>query len=711
MASPPAVKVLAVGSALGSISDLFTKVKTINAKHGPFELLLCTGDFFGPPGAASESDEVDALLNGQLEVPIPSYIMQGDFPLPQKVITKVGQNNGQLCPNLFLMGKSNLLVTSQGLRVGIFGGTYDPEGFNLPLPEDVHPLSVASFDSHMLKSFLANPLLPQDNQPSGPSFSSAKNAQFLDILMTHEWPAGITQHCTLPLPDPSSPNWGAQPVQALAKLRPRYHFASGGGPHPVFWERQPYVWDEDSRVSRFVSLGAFGGPEPEAGKEKERVSSTIVPVSLGTRKVDGSQWFYAFSIAPQTEPSQPQPRPANATASPFTNRGSKRELDSAGGENFIWGNDAKRARRDGERTSGKPPPGYVCKICQSSEHFIRECPQRADNKGPPPGYKCKICESSDHYIKDCPQKTASDNVPPENYVCKICNQPGHYVKHCPEKNASGDTGGKKPPPGYVCRACGSEGHYIKDCPSAAARGHGGERGERRKEIGPDECWFCLSNPRVTKHLIVSIGSECYVTAPKGQLPPTDGTGPTRVPGGGHVLIIPISHYPTLQSVPSDLAIPIISELEQYKSALRSTYEKHGAVPVVFEVARLTGKGGHAHVQVVPVPVELAGQVEEQFRRDGETSGMDWEADGEAALDKAARSGENYFKVELPDGRKMVHIMKPGRQFNLQFGRVVLANLLGLKERADWKACTSSDEMEKKDAGLLKSAFAAFDPSA
>lgn len=179
-----------------------------------------------------------------------------------------------------------------------------------------------------------------------------------------------------------------------------------------------------------------------------------------------------------------------------------------------------------------------------------------------------------------------------------------------------------------------------------------------------------------KHLIVSIGSECYMTAPKGQLPPTDGTGPTRVPGGGHVLIIPISHYPTLQSVPSDLAIPIISEMERYKSALRSTYEKYGAAPVVFEVARLTGKGGHAHVQVVPVPLESGDQVEEQFRRDGETSGIDWEEDGEAALEHAARSGENYFKVDLPDGRKLVHIMKPGRPFNLQFGRCVILSRLG-----------------------------------
>jgi hypothetical protein len=43
----------------------------------------------------------------------------------------------------------------------------------------------------------------------------------------------------------------------------------------MFWEREPFVWDdEDGRVSRFVSLGAFGG-EPTAGK-KQRVGILLL---------------------------------------------------------------------------------------------------------------------------------------------------------------------------------------------------------------------------------------------------------------------------------------------------------------------------------------------------------------------------------------------------------------------------------------------------
>ena len=69
-----------------------------------------------------------------------------------------------------------------------------------------------------------------------------------------------------------------------------------------------------------------------------------------------------------------------------------------------------------------------------------------------------------------------------------------------------------------------------------------------------------------KHLIVAIGDECYVTLSKGQIPPTRTVGDypdaTRVPGGGHVLIVPIAHYPTIQSISPDLAQGITAEINK-----------------------------------------------------------------------------------------------------------------------------------------------------
>ncbi len=58
-----------MGSASGSIQDLFAKIKAIDAKHGKFDFVLCTGDFFGPLKDLGDDgeDETKLLLEGQIE--------------------------------------------------------------------------------------------------------------------------------------------------------------------------------------------------------------------------------------------------------------------------------------------------------------------------------------------------------------------------------------------------------------------------------------------------------------------------------------------------------------------------------------------------------------------------------------------------------------------------------------------------------------------
>lgn len=89
---------------------------------------------------------------------------------------------------------------------------------------------------------------------------------------------------------------------------------------------------------------------------------------------------------------------------------------------------------------------------------------------------------------------------------------------------------------------------------------------------------------------------------------------------------------------------------------------------MFEVGRLSAKGGHAHVQAIPIPLKLKDQVEEAFVREGRSLGIDFEADPDAALESCHDGRGSYFRVDLPDGRKMVHLMKDGVPFSIQFGR-------------------------------------------
>lgn len=98
------------------------------------------------------------------------------------------------------------------------------------------------------------------------------------------------------------------------------------------------------------------------------------------------------------------------------------------------------------------------------------------------------------------------------------------------------------------------------------------------------------------------------------------------------------------------------------------FAKHDAAAVCFEVGRMSAKGGHAHVQVVPVPNKLAGSVEDVFRQEASAAGVAFEEDADGALREAAGGRAGYFRVDLPDGRKLVHLMREHGPFSIQFGR-------------------------------------------
>ncbi|KAJ3808664.1 CwfJ C-terminus 1-domain-containing protein-like protein [Lentinula aff. lateritia] len=689
------VRTLSLGSANGSIRNLFAKIKTIDDKHGKFDFALCVGDFFGKLKEKEDTedagdDEISLLLEGKLPAPIECYIMQGENPLPDAVIQKFAKTGGELCKDVFLMSKSGLVTTASGLRVACLGGTFEASIFSSA--ESAPGFASPFFSEQTVEKLLSNSLTTssakqKQNYKSLASIqSSSSSSQLVDVLVTNVWPACVTEFSSVPLPSSFAPSSkiGAAPLDDVCRhLRPRYHFAAGAPDgnketQPVFWEREPFVWDDDNgngngRTSRFISLGSFNGTTPVNGKKQ--------------------RWFYAFSIEPESASSTAQ-KPKNASKNPFTENVPRKrpfqEVQSSQGENYIFGNVRQPVKRTRiENTDGKPPPGYKCRRCDSTEHFIHNCPER--------------------------QK------PPEGYVCRICNTAGHLVRDCPSssQNAVGDTGGRKPKEGYVCRACGNEGgHYLDDCPVVTQRGGGGggKRGPPR-EIGPEECWFCLSNPNLAKHLITSIGEECYVTLPKGQIIPTQSAASenrassrTSVPGGGHVLIVPITHYPTFNTIPSDLAPPIIEETEKYKHFLRNFYAKHACHPVFLEISRLGARGAkgvHAHIQCVPLPQSIkTEEVEEAFVSQARSQGIVFEQDAEDAL-RLGAGGAGYFKVELPDGKKMVHLINPGVPFGIQFGRQVLTNLLGFSSRVDWKTCTLDEEEDRADAEAFKAGFGPF----
>jgi hypothetical protein len=61
---------LTIGAVNGAFAAAFAKVSSIHSKHGPFEMLLCVGDFFGSSSVSEsgqESDSLKALLSGDVK--------------------------------------------------------------------------------------------------------------------------------------------------------------------------------------------------------------------------------------------------------------------------------------------------------------------------------------------------------------------------------------------------------------------------------------------------------------------------------------------------------------------------------------------------------------------------------------------------------------------------------------------------------------------
>ncbi|KAH8676598.1 CwfJ C-terminus 1-domain-containing protein-like protein [Tricladium varicosporioides] len=246
------------------------------------------------------------------------------------------------------------------------------------------------------------------------------------------------------------------------------------------------------------------------------------------------------------------------------------------------------------------------------------------------------------------------------------------------------------------------------------------RRDARPPPGPGECFFCLSNPNLATHLISSIGDDAYLTIAKGPLTTADTNISLGVDFPAHALIIPLTHSPTLASITEDdnSREKTFLEMTKFKDALQSmisqkSRNKLGAV--TYEISK--GNGVHTHWQFIPMPEETIrkGIVEAGFRVEAEN--LSYPA-FEVRDPGVGQNEGDFFRVWIwtppndaePQGRtKCLTMPFDGSiRFSLQFGRIVLAKLLGLQKREQWRDCSQTEDEEKKDIEAFKAAFKEFD---
>ncbi|KAJ1976469.1 hypothetical protein H4R35_002686 [Dimargaris xerosporica] len=696
MSSSGSKKALVVGAVNGQFTKFFRKIAAVHQRNGPFDMLLCTGSFFYPTDAESDGDGLDdhtsrnayydqqltALLNGQLQVPLPTYFILGHDRIPLALAGKVtAAQGGEVCPNVICLGKSGVYKTAEGIKLAYLGGTYTPERLEPIVQHDdpttmatdndasdaVEPLPGNQYTNATVQAFITS-----HNAPNFFTTAGAKNGigaainqpADVDILLTFDWPRLVTRHSNITVAVHDDATRGhAGIAQTVMAFCPRYHFA--GAAQKVFYEREPFKYpdnrvktsDGSPQFTRFIGLAAFNNPD----KQKWLYAMQLTPLS-GLPPVSSTT-----PSSVDTPACTPCPFPLSLVYDSDQISSLKRQrYDSDPNEQYRWNLDRTMRQTGNKRPhhdSSIPPEGYVCRRCQVPGHWIQDCPQ--------------------HLAPDAmgPAGAGRQAGPPNTYVCKICQTPGHWIQDCPQKQQQQQQR-DQPPPGYLCKICQTPGHWIRDCPQKTAGS------ENRSNHPGGQCWFCLANPNVDKQLIVSICREIYLTVAKGGLPDK-----SPIPGGGHFIILPIEHYSSFRTIPMDTQLNVVQELDQCCQQLRQLCEAHGHALVVFELARPASPQHHAHLQAVAVPKAITATLKARFLEEARGLGI-----SEFQDDFPDDPTQGYFKIDLPDGSALVHPIhhRQGQPpFDMQFGRRVLAAILGCPSRVNWRSCIASPDEEKQ----------------
>ncbi|XP_068620334.1 CWF19-like protein 1 isoform X2 [Battus philenor] len=241
-------KTLICGDVNGNFNALFSRVESIVKKSGPFDVLICVGNFFG-----DDNSQLDAYKMGTRKVPVTTYVFG---PSNENHVQYYCEEGSEIIPNVIYMGKRGIFTTSSDVKIAYLTGLSRRE-----LGKDVPMCTFEPSDC----SAVRDACLRGQSEYRG-----------VDILITTLWPVGIEQddcqkmnvkkECTSDL------------ISWLAiHIKPRYHFVPSTD---KYYERQPYrnqSIHQDYRecATRFIGLAPVGNKV----KEKWIYACSLQPIS------------------------------------------------------------------------------------------------------------------------------------------------------------------------------------------------------------------------------------------------------------------------------------------------------------------------------------------------------------------------------------------------------------------------------------------------
>ncbi|KAH7081935.1 CwfJ C-terminus 2-domain-containing protein-like protein [Paraphoma chrysanthemicola] len=319
-----ASKIVVIGDINGQFKAVFQKLSALHAKND-FAFAIVAGSLFGGSweSESAAQEDVQSLLNGEINIPLPTYFALGKHPLPPSVVQKLESSNDELCHNLFFLGKRSVTKTSEGVRIVALGGQLAPN-IIAGQSKDKYPPFYGESDAKTLRG-----------------------ATTADILITSEWPEDIRKRSNVDFQPETEPHLRQCIADLDVILKPRYHFSTSGD---TYFEREPFFHapsDETDGlfpVTRFISLAAYGNSKKQ-------------------------KWIYAFSVDPTA--SHPVAPPTGSTACPVTLSEKKRPAPEHREQALVY-DDGNRGRRPHKRRKGEnrgPLSASECFFCLANENI------------------------------------------------------------------------------------------------------------------------------------------------------------------------------------------------------------------------------------------------------------------------------------------------------------------------------------------------------
>ncbi|KAG5421817.1 hypothetical protein I9W82_000909 [Candida metapsilosis] len=256
--------------------------------------------------------------------------------------------------------------------------------------------------------------------------------------------------------------------------------------------------------------------------------------------------------------------------------------------------------------------------------------------------------------------------------------------------------------------------FLTNKRSNEDRKGGNDSMKKAKVVTPDQCFFCLSNPKTETHMIVSIGSQTYLTVAKGPLTRSN----KDLSFSGHGIIIPISHIASV----NDRNNPIRQEIDKFQQTLVKAFadQKPYLKLIFFELNRHDNV--HHNVQFLPVyesqldkfPKSLEFRTRtnnEKFKRNQSLEFDEFSNANDPKLEAIEKENDYIkFTICISETESHIYIAKltKGKPLDIQFPRRVLAHMLNLPDRVQWDKCQQPKIKEMADCEEFKQFYRNYD---